>query len=275
MKVLFFLMVTAFMLCGETSSQTCRANGTRYNTYVPKSYIPNAFFGPTMGMEMVSSHSHYITPRTPDICDCELSGGGLGYFGGISVEYVPGENPRNSSYSIMFHLGFRSLPITIAQEIDNQEYISDIIENADQLSDKVMYYQDHDIDLVSFSVTGKSYFLAGTGIAFELGIDIGRYLKKSVKEEIEILDGNESIKFKEELEEVEYILDKSISLYDGEIKYANKTSFGIIFGLTYDFYAGETLFIAPTIRFNFPITNIVNDLNASSLQYSINFKWAF
>jgi hypothetical protein len=235
------------------------------------------YFGPSFGIEMVSADSQIITSSTPDICNCDITGVGVGFYGGLSFQYLLGEDPKNSNMSLLFNVGYRLTPLTFEKEIDNIVYLSEMIENADQLNDNVLYSQELEIGMVNGSATFVFFPIENNGLTLEAGFDIGLLLTKNVRDEMSINDENGLIKFKDGLDVVEYEDDKRIVLNDEEIENANAISVGLIAGISYEIFTGRSWFLVPSIKYNYQLTNISteSDTRISSIQVGIAVRWAF
>ena len=176
--------------------------------------------------------------------------------------------------SLLFNAGYRTTPLTFEKEINNLVYLSEIIENADQLKEPVMYKQELNVGIVSGSALFIWYPLRNNGLVIEAGFDLGFFITKNITEVMTVSDDNESIKFRTNIDDVEQVEDKKLVLYDDEIENAEPLRVGLVGGISYMFNTGSNLYIIPSVRYNYSLGSVTStdDLFINSLQIGVSLR---
>jgi hypothetical protein len=247
---------------------------------------PSFYIGPFAGVNMVT-HSAVIAPfeSTVDInlpCKDFQDGDGLGFYGGVSFEFLLGEDAKNSNMSIIGRVGFSMFPGSFEQPQDT--YVSVVFDQSGNPS-LVPSTVKHEAEVSYATGFAQGLFkfnpIENNGLGIVAGIDFGLAITKNIKQEYKLVNSGD-LTFEtltQQQENLGYTLSadrKTVTVKDGEIINAEAFRLGLMFGVQYEINTGGSLYFVPNLFYNYGITGVTSDYdwNIHAIQIGIDARWA-
>lgn len=279
-SVVLFAAALAWMTSGDALAQ-----GGDATPISPTKRPPRIYVGPVAGINLVQHTGEFASfaSSLSNLCPSFQGGSNIGFYAGLSAEYLLGDVAKSSS-SIIARLVYDTRPATFT-ETDAAPNVYLLDRGGEQIPTSVLteYAAVAKYNMINLDLLYK-YSIGNTGIAVTGGLALGLVNTATVKEDWKILTplevqfnrdaivnpgnpGSENFVFTEN--------DRVVTFRDGDIP--NKSGFrvGAKVGIQYEISMSK-MFIVPTMWYDFGLTSVnsTDSWRVNALQLGVDIRFA-
>jgi hypothetical protein len=246
------------------------------NPLEPSAKPTPIYFGPCVGINILGHSMDIPTVDDDNLCPNFKNASGIGLLGGLTFEYLFGEVATSSS-SLIFRLMYNMYPGSVTVSDKNYPIFDAVSESV--VSQSVERIMDIDYNALTFEVMYKINPIPGYGLGIIVGPSFDYLITKNRTQKYNLLNPLNTqfdpSKFNPNVTFENY--NRTAVLYDGEIEDASAIRLGVKAGVQYEILLGSKLYIAPSLAYNFGITNLTSRYSwrVSPLQIALDARFAF
>jgi hypothetical protein len=270
-----------FIIAVVLTSGSLYAQRGKVETYAdplsPSAKPTPLYIGACAGVNILG-HSMDIESFAGDVlCPHFENASGLGFFGGLTMEYLFGDVATSSSALIvraMYNMFPGSVTVTDHEYPIRNSATSEVVNS---VTESVM---DIDYNGITFEVMYKINPIPAWGLGIVVGPSVDYIITKNRSQKYNIVTPN-NVAFDPSMFTQEGITfennNRTAVMYDGEIENAGAIRFGVKAGVQYEILLGSNLYIVPAVSYNFGLTSVSSDYTwrVSPLQIALDARFAF
>lgn len=271
---LIFAALMAILLSNSASAQR-GSNITHYASPLdPSAKSTPIYIGPAAGVNILG-HSMTVKTFSSDVlCPTFNNANGLGFYVGLTFEYLLGKDAATSNSAIIVRALYNMMPGNTT--IDGDNYPARDPETGSIIYTTTDHQLDIKYDVATLEVMYKYNPIPGFGIGLVAGPTFDFALTKTWKQTWNLLEPNHA-QFKDTTSYPMENNNRTIVVQDGEIPNSSAFRFGLKAGVQYELLLGSKFYIVPSLCYNFGITNLTSDYDwrVSPLQIGLDARYAF
>ncbi len=276
-KINFIFLLLLGILLTSNNVLAQRGVVTEFATPLDPSAKPTPIYiGPAAGINIMGHNMNIKQLDLPDqpLCPDFVDAKGLGFYAGLTMEYLIGDVATSTSAIIVRAL-YNTYPGTVTVEGDNLP-----IANGDSYINTVT---EHSLDVKSSAVTLEAVYkfnpIPGMGFGLVAGPTFDYHLSKKWTQKFMLVSPN-NVSFEPGANPNNYrYVDNNRTILikdDVDIENASSIRIGLKAGIQYEILLGSRFYIVPAVCYNFGITSFNSDYDwrISPLQVGLDARYA-
>jgi len=272
-----YLLTTILGIIVFTSSAFAQRGVVRdYASPLQPSPMPHRIYiGPAVGLNILGHSTDIPTFRNDVLCPHFKNASGMGFYGGLTFEYLFGDVATSSS-SIIVRALYNTYPGSVT--VVNETYPVRV-PNGTTDNSTVENVLDIEYNAATFEVMYKINPIPHFGLGIVVGPAFDFILTKNRTHRFNLVSPNNAQFIRDRFEnDVSFENnDRTAIIYDGEIEDASGIRLGLKAGVQYEILLGSRLYVVPALAYNFGITPLTSRYTwrVSPLQVGIDARFVF
>jgi hypothetical protein len=282
MKIGFnnFMMAVICLAFSSSILFAQRGTVTQYASPLsPAAKSTPLYLGPAAGVNILGHTMDIPTFVDDNLCPVFKDAAGIGFFGGLTMEYLLGKDKANSTSSIIVRALYNMYPGSVT--VGDNKYPVRMPDGSVFNESEVENVMDIDYNALTLEVMYKINPFPSMGFGIVVGPAFDFILTKNRTHKFNIIAPNNAQfitddgRFPEGTTFENY--DQTAVMYDGEIADASSIRFGLKAGVQYEILLNSKFYIVPSVSYNFGVTNVTSQYSwrVSPLQIGLDARYAF